>query len=142
MVQKVTGFKAQDGKVFNTEAEAVAHEKVLLLGVAVGAAIAALGFENAVLVKDGGESGVTDLKTFLLSNSEVLVDALTPPKKERKPRTPKEPVKENLGAGAGVAAALAEEAKEAPVEVKLEVLGSDDSAEDELAALLGAEVQV
>lgn len=139
MVQKVTGFKTHDGQVFNTEAEAVAHEKTLLLGASVRAALVALGYEGTRI---GVEGGTIELQEFLLNNSEVLVDALTPPKKERKPRTPKEPVKENLGAGAGVAAALAEQAKEAPVEVKLEALGSSTNAEDELAVLLGGEVQV
>lgn len=141
MVQKVTGFKTQDGKVFNTEAEAVSHEKVLLLGVAVGAALAALGFEGAVVVKDGGSNvDATDLQAFLLSNSEVIIDALTPPKKERKPRTPKEPVANTAPVVTEKAPAEAEEV--VTEKAKLEVLGSTIDPEEELAVLLGGEVTV
>ena len=139
MVQKVTGFKTQDGKVFDTEALAVAHEKTLLLGTAVSAALLSLGFKNpedASIICNG--EGFGSLSAFLLENSEVIVDALTPPKKERKPRTPKEPVANTAPAVADKPAPVAE----ATEKVELEATGPAVSAEDELAELLGGEVQV
>lgn len=135
MVQKVTGFKTEDGKVFDTEALALQHEKSLSLGAAVKAALIALGGEGYSLSKEGVTS--IALQDFLLLNSEVLVDALTPPKKERKPRTPKDPVApskpltealETVATTASVAPVV----ETAPVNT-----AAADKADDELAALLG-----
>lgn len=140
MVQKVTGFKTEDGQVFDTEALALAHEKLLSLGVAVKAALVGLGFGEAMVYPSAPhDDGSADLLSFLLDNSEALIDVLTPPKKERKPRAPKEPVAPNneltkvlqaVAAAAPAAAAV----ETAPVNAE-----AGQEAEDELAALLGGE---
>lgn len=151
MVQKVTGFKTEDGKVFDTEALALSHEKTLSLGAAVKAALVAMGFEAAMVYPSAPhDDGSVNLLDLLLDNSEALVEALTPPKKERKPRAPRAPVEinkpltealDNLGAGlgigvaianAGLATAIVEAVETAPVDA-----AAGDAVEDELNALLG-----
>jgi len=139
MVQKVIGFKAQDGKVFDTEELALAHEKTLLLGNSVLAAILAAGYGEGDTVNAESGGVLISLKDFLLNNSELLVDALTPPKKERKPRAPKEPVAPSTaltGALEAVAGTVT-----APVVAATPVAAeAGTEAEDELAALLGGTV--
>jgi hypothetical protein len=147
MVQKVTGFKTLDGQYFETEAEAVSHEKTLSLGEAVKAALVKLGFDGAFIKMDERHDHSFDLQVFLLNNSEALVEALTPPKKERKPRAPKDPaptlteVLTTIGGANTVNGATEVVTLEKKVETLVEVAPvnaeAGDAAEDELAALLG-----
>jgi hypothetical protein len=153
MVQKVTGYKAEDGKVFDTEALALAHEKFLSLGAAVKAALTGLGFGAAMVYPAAPhDDGSLNLEDFLLNNSEALIEALTPPKKERKPRAPKDPVEPSKplaealttigGANAvngAVAVTTLELKTETPAEVAPVNVEAGNEAEDELAALLGGE---
>lgn len=126
MVTRATVYTTVDGQHFPTVELARAHEKSLVLGDAVNAALANAGLTDAVVVVAGQETPV-DLKSLLLQHAEVLVVALTPPKKERKPRTPKAPQQPETPV-----------TPETPAETKVEtpepVVGGGD---DELAALLG-----
>lgn len=139
MVQKVTGFKTHDGQVFDTEALALAHEKGLLLGKAVEAALIKLGVNGAMVYPHAPhDDNSIDLLSFLLDNSEELIAALTPPKKERKPRAPKDPVEPSKPL---TEALILTGATTANVVVVTPAASEEAaaSAEDELAQLLGGE---
>lgn len=151
MAERVVGFRTADGKFFDDAKTASAHEKVLVLGAAVAAALTGLGFAEAqVVVEISGEDRVeVPLQDFLLANSEQLVVALTAPKKERKPRAPKEELATGQaqvtgGVAAGVApeAPVVEAAPETPAAEPVAEVEAP-SSDAELEALLGtSEVQV
>lgn len=167
MAKRITAFAAADGTLFTDPAECANYEKTTMLAVGVAAALTALGVSGAMVYPNAPhDDDSVDLQTFLINNSEVLVEALSvqQAKAQRQPRQPK--VKENLTAGLGVGVALAEatvtkavitdgavgdKTEIAPIVIKAEETPATDAvvapadtaagqnAEDELAALLGGD---
>lgn len=157
MAKRITAFAAADGTLFTDPSACANYEKTTLLAVGVGAALAALGAaENTIVIV--GASAPVSLQDFLIHNSEVLVEALTPAKAPRQPRQSKEksvtdPVVVNntiVEAGTGAAAGSAVVGTDiAPIVIKEEPVVAPEvtvkdadpvagnTAEAELEALLG-----
>lgn len=163
MVTKVSGFQADDGTLFDTLEQAIAHEAKHKAKFAVSALVAALGFTGAVVVKDGGSNvDAVSVELFLLENREALIEALSvdvekPARKPRQPRAPKEePANTDSGATmtdavstmtAAVDSAVTTAAVVAAVTTPAAVVEAvaENSAVDpldELAASLAGEVEV
>lgn len=146
MAKRVTAFVAADGTLFVDPAACANYEKTTLLAVGVAAALGALGFAGALVVKAEGEPAA-NLQDFLIANSEVLVEALNnqPPKAPRKAREPKAQL---VGGSDPVVNKPKDIApiiiKETPAEAPEVIVAPVDEAgaagvEDELAALLGGD---
>lgn len=150
MAKRVTAFVAADGTLFVDPAACANYEKTTLLAVGVAAALGALGFAGALVVKSDDKDGETavNLQDFLIANSEVLVEALNnqPPKAPRKAREPKAQL---AGDGAGLVVDKPKDIapiviKDTPADAPVVVVAPADEAgaagvEDELNALLGGD---
>lgn len=159
MAKRITAFAAADGTLFTDPSACATYEKTTLLAVGVGAALAALGFAGAYILKADDKDGETsvNLQDFLIQNSEVVIEAVSPVKAPRQPRQPKAD-KVVAGTGtpdvagtltAGLGAGVEGKSDIAPIVIKEEPAATPEvvveaadpaagnAAEAELEALLG-----
>jgi len=141
MAKRITAFAAADGTLFTDPAACATYEKTTLLAVGVGAALTALGAAGNNLVIANVEGGIPiSLQDFLIQNSEVLIEALSPVKAPRKAREPKAPAPTVITTGGDIAPiVIKEEPVVTPEVVVTEAnVAAGSSAEAELEALLGS----
>lgn len=128
MAKRITAYVAADGTLFTDPAECAKYEKTTVLGAGVVAALSLLGLSGALVVKAGDKDGETaiDLQEFLLKNSEILVEALSPAKPKRK--SPEAKVEAKPGVvitttdqAADLAAAIAKEVAKEVAAPKVEI---------------------
>lgn len=90
MAEKISAYRANDGKVFDTFKEAQNHDLTLLRNASVTAFLESIGATGEQIVNAEGEP-VISLGAFLLAHHEALAAALNvkPKSWSRKPKAPK-----------------------------------------------------